>query len=59
MLPDILHRYRHYVWAVIGSALLRRFVLRQTWVQIQAELSALPADALPAQFNLEQQGDIA
>ncbi len=48
MLPDILHRYRQYVWAVIGAVLLRRLVLGQTWVQIQRELSALPADAPPA-----------
>jgi hypothetical protein len=48
MLPDILHRYRHYVWAVIGAALVRRYILGQTWVQIQAELSALPAEAAPA-----------
>lgn len=48
LLPDVLHRYRHYVWAVIGAALLRRFVLGQTWIQIQADLSALPDDAPPA-----------
>ncbi len=48
MLPDILHRYRHYVWATIGSALLRRFVLRQTWTQIQTALSQMPDDVAPA-----------
>ena len=31
LLPDVLHRYRHYVWAVIGPALLRRYLLGQTW----------------------------
>jgi Domain of unknown function (DUF6431) len=48
MLPDIFHRYRQYTWAVIGAALIRRFVLRQTWRQIQAELSQMPADVAPA-----------
>jgi Domain of unknown function (DUF6431) len=48
MLPDIFHRYRHYTWAVIGAALIRRFVLRQTWRQIQAELSQMPDDVAPA-----------
>lgn len=45
MLPDCLPRYRQYVWAVIAAVLLRRFGRGQTWVQIQAELSTLPADA--------------
>lgn len=48
LLPDLFHRHRHYQWAVIGAALLRRFVLRQTWAQIQAALSQLPADVEPA-----------
>ena len=48
MLPDIFHRYRHYTWAVIGAALIRRFVLKQTWRQIQAELSQMPAEVAPA-----------
>lgn len=48
LLPDVLHRHRHYVWAVIGPALLRRYLLGWTWVQIQAELNALPEDASPA-----------
>lgn len=48
MLPDIFHRYRQYTWAVIGAALIRRFVLRQTWRQIQAGLSQMPADVAPA-----------
>jgi Domain of unknown function (DUF6431) len=48
MLPDIFHRYRQYTWAVIGAALIRRFVLRQTWTQIQAALSQMPADVAPA-----------
>lgn len=48
MLPDVLHRYRHYVWAVIGAALLRRFGLGHTWTQIQAALSHLPDDVAPA-----------
>jgi hypothetical protein len=48
LLPDVLHRYRHYVWAVIGPALLRRYLLGQTWVQIQADLNALPEDTPPA-----------
>ncbi|MCC6191287.1 MAG: hypothetical protein IT318_19875 [Anaerolineales bacterium] len=48
MLPDIFHRYRQYTWAVIGAALVRRFVLGQTWSQIQAELSQMPADVAPA-----------
>jgi Domain of unknown function (DUF6431) len=48
LLPDVLHRYRHYVWAVIAAVLLRRLLLGQTWVQIQAELSAMPAGAPPA-----------
>lgn len=47
-LPDIFHRYRQYTWAVIGAALIRRFVLRQTWKQIQADLSQMPADVAPA-----------
>src|SRR5712692_3177689 len=46
--PRIFHRYRHYTWAVIGAALIRRFVLRQTWTQIQAKLSQMPADVAPA-----------
>lgn len=48
LLPDVLHRYRHYVWAVIGAALLRRLVLGQTWTQIQAALSQMPDDVAPA-----------
>ena len=48
MLPDIFHRYRHYTWAVIGAAVLRRFVLKQTWAQIQAALSHMPAGVDPA-----------
>jgi len=48
LLPDVLHRYRHYVWAVIGPGLLRRYLLGQTWVQIQADLNALPEEAPPA-----------
>ncbi len=48
MLPDIFHRYRHYTWAVIGSALIRRFVLGQTWSQIQTGLSQMLADVAPA-----------
>jgi len=48
MLPDIFHRYRQYTWAVIGAALIRRFVLGQTWNQIQAELSKMPDDVAPA-----------
>lgn len=48
MLPDLLHRYRQYVWAVIGAALLRRYLLGQTWAQIQAELSHMPAGVDPA-----------
>ncbi len=48
MLPDILHRYRQYTWALIGAALIRRFVLGQTWAQIQAVLSQMPADVAPA-----------
>lgn len=48
LLPDVLHRYRHYVWAVIGPALLRHFLLGQTWVQIQADLNGLPEEAPPA-----------
>lgn len=48
MLPDIFHRYRQYTWAVIGATLIRRFVLGQTWSQIQAELSQMPADVAPA-----------
>ena len=47
-LADIFHRYRQYTWAVIGAALIRRFVLRQTWKQIQTELSQMPADVAPA-----------
>ena len=48
MLPDLFHRYRHYTWAVIGAAVLRRFVLKQTWAQIQAALSHMPAGVDPA-----------
>ncbi len=48
MLPDIFHRYRQYLWLVIGAALIRRFVLRQTWTEIQAELSRMPAEVAPA-----------
>jgi hypothetical protein len=48
LLPDLFHRHRHYLWAVIGVALVRRFVLGQTWAQIQAALSQLPADVEPA-----------
>lgn len=48
MLPDIFHRYRHYTWAVIGAAVIRRFVLKQTWAQIQAALSHMPAGVDPA-----------
>ena len=48
MLPDIFHRYRQYTWAVIGAALIRRFVLKQTWTQIQAALSQMPADVAQA-----------
>ena len=48
LLPDLFHRHRHYRWAVIGAALIRRFVLRQTWKQIQAALSQMPADVDPA-----------
>lgn len=48
MLPDLFHRYRHYTWAVIGAAVIRRFVLKQTWAQIQAALSQMPDDVAPA-----------
>ena len=48
LLPDIFHRYRQYTWAIIGAAVLRRFVLKQTWAQIQAELSHMPAGVDPA-----------
>jgi len=48
MLPDIFHRYRQYTWAVIGAAVIRRFVLKQTWAQIQAALSQMPDDVAPA-----------
>ena len=48
MLPDIFHRYRQYTWAVIGATVIRRFVLKQTWAQIQAELSHMPAGVDPA-----------
>lgn len=45
--PRIFHRYRQYTWAVIGAALIRRYVLGQTWTQIQAELSQMPAEVAP------------
>jgi hypothetical protein len=48
VLPDLFHRHRHYQWAVIGAALIRRFVLGQTWAQIQAALSQMPAEVDPA-----------
>jgi hypothetical protein len=48
LLPDLFHRHRHYQWGVIGAALIRRFVLRQTWAQIQAALSQMPDDVDPA-----------
>jgi len=48
MLPDIFHRHRHYTWSVIGAAVIRRFVLKQTWAQIQAALSHMPAGVDPA-----------
>jgi len=52
MLPAsrIFHRYRHYTWAVIGAAVIRRFVLKQTWAQTrsEAELSHMPAGVDPA-----------
>jgi transposase len=48
LLPDVLHRYRQYTWAVMGAALVRRFVLGQTWRQIQAALSQMPDDVAPA-----------
>jgi len=48
LLPDLFHRHRHYLWAVIGAALVRRFVLGQTWKQIQAALSQMPAEVDPA-----------
>ena len=48
MLPDIFHRYRHYLWSVIGAAVIRRLVLGQTWTQIQTALSQMPDDVAPA-----------
>jgi hypothetical protein len=48
LLPDVLHRYRHYVWAIIGAAVLRRYRLGQTWAQIQAALSQMPDAVAPA-----------
>lgn len=48
LLPDLFHRHRHYLWAVIGAALVRRFVLGQTWTQVQAALSQMPAEVDPA-----------
>jgi len=51
MLPAsrIFHRYRQYTWAVIGAALIRRFVLRQTWAQTrsEAELSQMAGRSRP------------
>lgn len=48
LLPNLFHRYRQYTWAVIGAALIRRFLLKQTWAQVQAALSQQPAEVAPA-----------
>jgi hypothetical protein len=48
VLPDLFHRHRHYLWAVIGAALVRRFVWGETWAQIQVALSQMPAEVDPA-----------
>jgi hypothetical protein len=48
LLPDLFHRHRHYLWAVIGATLLRRYILGQTWQEIQTALNQLPADIEPA-----------
>jgi hypothetical protein len=48
LLPDLFHRYRHYQWSVIGATLIRRFVLGETWTQIQAALNQMPEHVEPA-----------
>jgi hypothetical protein len=48
LLPDLFHRYRQYTWAIIGAALIRRLILKQTWAQVQAALSQMPVEVAPA-----------
>lgn len=56
MLPDVLHRYRHYVLAVIALALVGRYVLGQTWTAIQAGLSGGTDLAMPSLDSLMRWG---
>jgi len=56
LLPDVLHRYRHYVMAVIAPALLWRYVLGWTWVEIQARLCGGIDPAMPSLDSLMRWG---
>ena len=56
LLPDVLHRYRHYVMAVIAQTLLWRYVLGWTWVAIQTGLSDMAALGMPSLDSLMRWG---
>lgn len=56
LLPDVLHRYRHYGMAVIAPALLWRYVYGWTWVEIQARLCGGLDPAMPSLDTLVRWG---
>lgn len=56
LLPDVLHRYRHYGMAVIAQALLWRYVHGWTWVEIQARLCGEADPAMPSLDSLMRWG---
>ena len=56
LLPDVLHRYRHYAMAVIAPALMWRYVFGWTWVDIQARLCDGADPAMPSLDSLMRWG---
>jgi hypothetical protein len=56
LLPDVLHHYRHYVMAVIAQALVWRYVLGQTWMEIQTGLSGVADLEMPSLDSLMRWG---
>ena len=56
LLPDVLHHYRHYVMAVIAQALVWRYVLGQTWMEIQTGLSGVADVEMPSLDSLMRWG---
>lgn len=56
LLPDVLHRHRHYVMAVIAQALLWRYGFGWTWVAIQSRLCGGADPSTPSLDSLMRWG---